>query len=346
MCTNLQPTEAEDTTYAPGATACCSSGGDHELMDKPTRGSVNDSFGQTEPPKLPGKIIPSEKVVFGGYGREPGKFLRNSGAVVSPDNEIFVNDVHNKRIQVFSMSGVFLRLFRTAMVGANGREYDIQPCDVAMDAEGYLWVLGQRVYRTSALFVIKYSREGVALTMFDLQRWGWYPNIAVDTGNDIIVVEASAEIFMFRPDGELLRSFQLKQETEVRRFGREQGTDVESVAIDKEGNILVTDPSLTSPWVHVYNQSGHWLFKFGGFGQGEGELKHPQGVCVDAIGRILVVDWGNRRVDMFTSRGEFVRTVVKITHPWGIAVGPAGQLVVTSVQDSTVTVFPRQMLFP
>ncbi|KAI8502746.1 hypothetical protein Bbelb_194480 [Branchiostoma belcheri] len=50
--------------------------------------------------------------------------------------------------------------------------------------------------------------------------------------------------------------------------------------------------------------------------------------------------------DMFTYRGKFVRTVVNIPNPWGIALGPEGQLVVANTKDNTVTIFPRDLVFP
>ncbi|XP_035677259.1 uncharacterized protein LOC118416278 [Branchiostoma floridae] len=338
-------TEAEDTTYAPDVDGCCSSG--VGFVPKPTMETANDSSGQTEPPGLPGcvgKIVPSEKIVFGGKGQKPGKFIRNTGVAVSADHEIFVNDMYNQRIQVYSMDGTFLRLFKTEMPGANGRVLPIQPCDVAMDGEGNVLVLGQKVFSSSALFVLKYSLGGDLMTMFDVQCGGSYPNIAVDARNNNIFVEASNKILTFQPNGKLLRSFKTIPGTKSRRFGGKQGMEVESVAVDEEGNIVVTESTFSSPWVHVYSPFGHRLVIFGGFGPGKGELKHPQGICTDTCGHILVSDWGNKRVDMFTSRGEFVRTVVNITHSYGLAVGPGGQLVVTSVINSTVTIFPTRMV--
>ncbi|KAI8496238.1 hypothetical protein Bbelb_260790 [Branchiostoma belcheri] len=53
-----------------------------------------------------------DRITFGGAGYGPGKF-QTAGLAVSSTNEIFVTDEHNKRIQVFSMEGVFLRSFST-----------------------------------------------------------------------------------------------------------------------------------------------------------------------------------------------------------------------------------------
>ena len=39
---------------------------------------------------------------------------------------------------------------------------------------------------------------------------------------------------------------------------------------------------------------------------GDGQLKRPSGVAVDQSGNILVTDWGNERVQIFDSGGNFV----------------------------------------
>ncbi|KAI8484865.1 hypothetical protein Bbelb_374620 [Branchiostoma belcheri] len=74
-----------------------------------------------------------------------------------------------------------------------------------------------------------------------------------------------------------------------------------------------------------------------------GSLQHPasQSICLDTSGRIIVANSKDNRVDMFTSQGEFVHTIAIITYPRGIAMGPCGELVVTSTSTNTVTIFPR-----
>jgi DNA-binding beta-propeller fold protein YncE len=45
---------------------------------------------------------------------------------------------------------------------------------------------------------------------------------------------------------------------------------------------------------------------WGSFGRGDGEFQLPQGVAVDRSGRVYVADWGNRRIQTFTSEGRFL----------------------------------------
>jgi len=65
------------------------------------------------------EYVTPERIVFGGKGASPGNFSGPSGMAVSADNEIVVADVHNRRVQVFSTEGVFLRLFPAALPGTS-----------------------------------------------------------------------------------------------------------------------------------------------------------------------------------------------------------------------------------
>eukprot|EP00058_Branchiostoma_floridae_P021053 XP_002606543.1 hypothetical protein BRAFLDRAFT_102540 [Branchiostoma floridae] len=181
--------------------------------------------------------------------------------------------------------------------------------------------------------VVQYSGEGLPVATFAVPRLAWFPRISVNArDNNRIIVVASDEILVFKPAD---RSFK-------RSFGKEEGKEPHYVTTDKDGNILVTDASESSlSLVHVYDHNGRCLFSFG-------TGSKPRGICTDPLGHIFVATSANNegRVDMFTSRGEFVRTVVNVTNPWGIAIGPGGQLVVTNSFDDIVTIFPRRMVFP
>ncbi|CAH1248470.1 TRIM3 [Branchiostoma lanceolatum] len=324
-CTSPKPIAIADITFTSGPTGCCSS-----ISTPP---AVSNSSQREE---NTGKKV--ERIIFGGKGEAPGKFKCNYGVAVSAENEIYVTDLFNKRIQVFSMDGVFIRLFLTAVPG-EGR-VRIYPVSVAIDmASGYLWVLGSRVLFHPDAKVVQYSWDGLPTKTFDVSLLSQnpHPNIAIDVRHNRVIVGEGDTIMVFQPNGSLLQGFEVlnKEMTNTR---------IRGVISDSEGNILLTD------WyksVKNYSHSGEKMFQFGSYGRNKGQLNLPTGLCVDTLGRIIVVNRGSNRVDMFTSRGEFVRTVANVDSPWGIAVGPGGQLVVTatSVTNSTVTILPHRVVF-
>ncbi|XP_019618785.1 PREDICTED: uncharacterized protein LOC109465788 [Branchiostoma belcheri] len=263
------------------------------------------------------------KVTFGGKGSEPGKFSDPRGVVVSPSNEIFVADTDNRRVQVHSMKGGYLRHFPTVVPGTEDR--DMGPSDISMDSNGTLWVVGRG---WAADHVVQYSTDGTAMAGFQLRESILLRGIAVDMRTNHILVTDTVrhEVEVFRPDGSL-----------VRRFGQGEMIGPQYITVDGEGNILVSD--WRNDTVYVFDESGKFLFKFGGAGSGEGQLKYPRGICTDRAGNIIVADHWNERVQIFTRHGEYLRSFSTESRPYGQAVGPEGQLVVTSLENQTVTVF-------
>ncbi|KAI8493410.1 hypothetical protein Bbelb_288070 [Branchiostoma belcheri] len=286
-------------------------------------------------PHHTGGDVKPEMITFGGHGKEPGKFLIGGyGAfevAVSADNEIFVTDRDNKRVQVFSMNGTYRRLFPTVVPVENMKMF---PVSVALDVgPGYLWVLGKRRLYYSEGHVVQYSKNGQPIKKFDVSlRSAFYHVIAMDVRNNKVIVGDGPRITMFDPNGSRFWSSNVRT---AFGFG--------GVISDKEGNILLTDGQET---VLKYNQSRVKIFEFGTDGKAKGQLKSPKGICLDSSGHIILANTGNNRVDMFTSTGEFVRTIVDIKYPWGVAMGPCGELVVTSSYYETVTIIPRHMVHP
>ncbi|KAI8506312.1 hypothetical protein Bbelb_157390 [Branchiostoma belcheri] len=294
-----------------------------------------------------------EKITFGGRGRDAaGKFLSISGVAVSADSEIFVTDFGNQLVQVFSMNGAYLRLFPTRVPGESRKMQRMHPSSVAFDVDpGYLWVLGSVATRHGGgdsgtihgyMYVVQYSTEGQPRKKFN----PWFTTlsrddrirkpgvIAMDTRNNQVIVGEGDTIRLFHRNGTLYRCFKGLNNYKARRTG------IGGIALDKKGNILLTDGHES---IKTYSPSGVKICEFGTIGGAKGRLRFPVGVCVDTSGHIIVANSGHNRVDMFTSQGEFVRTIVGMKKPGAIAMGPDGQLVVTCTD--TVTIFPRRMVF-
>ncbi|KAI8515162.1 hypothetical protein Bbelb_077530 [Branchiostoma belcheri] len=275
-------------------------------------------------------------IVFGGMGTEPGRFQGPTGVAVgsASGGEIFVADEHNRRVSVHAADGTFLRLFPALLPGMTFRT--MTPHDVAMETPAALWVVG-RSWRGD--HVVKYSRTGEVLGGFSLNQTESHRGIAFDSqrGN-VYVTEAAttaerSRVVVTRADGTLVRT--LVHPAMPAPYG---------VAIDEvSGRCYVSDVSAHS--ILVFDNFGNFLFKFGSYGVDKGQLSRPSGICTAGPGHLIVASQTLRRVELFTTAGEYVRTVTaSVNTPDGVAVGPGGRLVVTDSAHDLVVIFPMYLL--
>ncbi|KAI8497862.1 hypothetical protein Bbelb_245140 [Branchiostoma belcheri] len=295
-------------------------------------------------------------ITFGGHGKvwknklkvvwkkqkKPlyGKFNYVSGLAVSSTNELFVADPWNRRIQVFSMKGDFLR------------SLDIKnkkPCDIAMDQNDTLWVLLTDVpknvitkSKSSKNSIYRYSREDLILEKFQCTKsLQSTDKLALDTlSDDIIMISRAVKKLVKVKSGSAGRFN--KDSCTLQPFSGKELKKPSHVAVDKEGNIYITEEQ--NHKVLKYDRNGTYISSFGHTGdESSNHLKSPWGICVDSLGRIIVADWGNNRVEMFTAEGEYIRSIANVRQPLRVAIGREGQLIV-SCRDHYVTIFPKSSL--
>ncbi|XP_078661424.1 uncharacterized protein LOC144905572 [Branchiostoma floridae x Branchiostoma belcheri] len=268
-----------------------------------------------------------KKVRFGGSGSGRGEFIGPSGVAVSQDNEVYIADFSNSRIQVFTMDGVYIREFTITLPGETGKK--LQPWDVAVDRNDNLWVVGDD-------HVVQYSREGTCLATIDLPY--------VQHFRGIIVSMATEQVIVTEYDGQNGRLRVFNQDgSEVGTYGAGHRSPMPwqpcYVTVDGEGNILVTDGN--NHRVHVLDREGNFKFKFGSWGSDKSQLKNPMGICVDGMGNI-VADSGNRCVKVFDSQGRFLSYIGSgMKYPAAVTVSPGGDVLVTDWFDHTVSVWTQ-----
>ncbi|XP_078661216.1 uncharacterized protein LOC144905421 [Branchiostoma floridae x Branchiostoma belcheri] len=268
------------------------------------------------------------KVSFGGSGSGRGEFNCPLGVAVSHDNEVYIADYWNSRIQVFTMDGVYIREFTTTLPGGTGEK--LKPEDVAVDRNDNLWVVGDE-------HVVQYSREGTCLATIDLPYVKYLRGITVSMATEQVIVteydDQKGRLRVFNQDGSEVGTYGSGHRSPEPWWPR-------YVTVDGEGNILVTD--VINHCVHVLDREGNFKFAFGSEGSDESQLKHPQGICVDGKGNIIVADKGNGCVKMFDSQGRFLCDIGSgMKKPQAVTVSPGGDVVVTHLADDTVSVWTQ-----
>ncbi|MEA3459633.1 MAG: TIGR03663 family protein, partial [Chloroflexota bacterium] len=128
------------------------------------------------------------------------------------------------------------------------------------------------------------------------------------------------------------------------------------IAVDEEGSVYVADT-----WNHriqKFDSEGRFLTQWGVFGNTDGTLGTggvfwgPRGIAVDEKGNIYVTDTGNKRVQKFTSEGEFLgqwgglgSEPGKFDEPVGIAIDEEGCIYVADAWNRRVQKFDKGFNF-
>jgi sugar lactone lactonase YvrE len=116
-----------------------------------------------------------------------------------------------------------------------------------------------------------------------------------------------------------------------------------AIGFGPNGDVFVSDGYVNSRVVQ-FSADGRFLRIFGGKkGAGPGELDTPHGVAVDAQGRIVVADSGNKRLAVFAKDGAFLKSIPAPSRG-GIATTPDGTIYVSDVNAGAVTVLRHDQI--
>ena len=135
------------------------------------------------------------------------------------------------------------------------------------------------------------------------------------------------KVDILSPAGELL-----KTDIEDAKDGRYTATYSPQCAGQHRVEIHVNGQPLTgSPWVVQVPHRYQFAFRYGLTGKGRGEFNKPQGIAVsDKTGTIAVADNQNKRIQMFTSDGNFVREIKLKNKSSSLAFTESGDVIALS----------------
>jgi sugar lactone lactonase YvrE len=80
-----------------------------------------------------------------------------------------------------------------------------------------------------------------------------------------------------------------------------------NVAVDKEGNVYVTDTMNNR--VEIFDADGNFISLFGKHGDGPGDFARPKGIAIDSDGHIWVADQIQDRLQVFNREGQLLAFV-------------------------------------
>jgi DNA-binding beta-propeller fold protein YncE len=263
-------------------------------------------------------LTPTFSSNFGSSGTGNGQFNQPTGIAVNPINgNLVVPDEGNNRVEVFNEKGEYLSQFGT--LGAGNGQFN-QPRGAAVDSKGNIWVVDTGNNR-----VQKFNEKGEYQSQFGTKGTGngqftAPKNLAVDSKGNVWVADSgNKRIEKFNEKGEYVLQFSA-------------GTNPIGVAVDSKGNVWTANDNETGA-IEEHNEKGESVQKFASRGEGNGQVREPKRLAVDANGYIWVPDALNNRVEVFNEKGEYVTKFgsfgsgsEQMSYPVGIAVDPRGNV--------------------
>ena len=157
--------------------------------------------------------------------------------------------------------------------------------------------------------------------------------VKTDDGHVIVCDEGDKKVKVISPDGkELLLAFSAP-DSEVSP----------SFPCYYRGRFFVS--YMRAHCVKVYDKEGVFLYNIGSEGCGEGQLRYPEGLCVDSFGNLIVCDVSSSHenlhdgvLKMFTLDGTFLTSFGedKIKVPWIVCACNNGDLLVADLLEDSV----------
>ena len=243
------------------------------------------------------------------------------GITANDSNEIFVSDMNNNRIVVFNENGEFIRSF--------GKNFLNCPNGVLCDNMGRIFVTSRN---DNKIFVFGQSGEYIS-TFHNGSSLSEPRGISIDADRNLVVCDTRNKcVRFFSPEGNNFKTI---------GAGRLR---IPFNCVCHKGKLFVSDRG--AHLIKVYNSNGRFLYEFGTYGTGDGELNHPTGLTVDKMGHLLVCSLHNHRVQVFTLDGKFVakfgeygQELGQIFSPSSVSVLKSGRIVVCEFENNRIQIF-------
>ena len=256
---------------------------------------------------------------FGSTGKGQGEFDKPWDIAVSEKTgTIAVADTKNKKIQMFSSDGNFLRNIvpnRKPSSLAFTETGDVLACFPEGDNKLSLFTEGGQFIRhindshLKAPIHLFVRSDGLLIT----RNWG------------------ENKINVLSPDGKAL----------LLSFSTPGCDSIPCCAVYYQDKFFVSNSG--AHWVKVFNNTGVYLYDIGSKGSGDGQLSRPTGLVFDKFNHLIVCDRGNKRLQLFTLEGKFVTKIegqfFENSNLCNAAVSSNGHLFVTDLNKNCIYVF-------
>ncbi len=266
----------------------------------------------------------------------PFQLIRTYGVGVDSKGKIYAADQAVGAVFIFDPETKNVELI------GNGKQANFAVIvGVALDDNDRLFVSDAKLHHV-LVFSPKHEQEAAIGTEvlvrpggIALDRENRFLYVA-DTGQDVIDVFDADTFKLLRQIGKPSKKH---NQTDPGTFSLP-----ECVAVDKDGNVYVTDTFNNR--VEIFDADGGFISTFGKNGDGPADLERPKGIAIDGDGHIWVVDDAQDRVKVFNNEGRLLIYMGghgyypgQFMGAWGIAIDKLNRVVVSETYPGRVQMF-------
>lgn len=299
---------------------------------------------------------------IGSYGTGNGQFANPMDMTIDGTGKKYIADYSNNRVQILNGDNSFNLKFG---VGGTANGQFNGPYGVAVDT------IHSRIY------VVDSGNHRIqAFDMSGNFQWGmgsgtqWFagtsaPSPASGSGSKyfnnpvgIAVNPSLNKLYVTDTGNDRVCIIDLSTYSTTTFGSRRQGVDgkflrAAGLDIDANGNLFAMD--IFNSTVQVFDSSGAYLRKMGGYGSGQGQLNYPNGITLDSSGKVNVVDSFNSRITIFNndgtspstgwSFGSFGSGNGQFNNPMYMAIDTNGRYLVAEWNNNRVSIFNADKSF-
>lgn len=256
----------------------------------------------------------------------PNTFYRPTELALDSQDNIYIIDGGNQRVQKFDKDGNFLLTWGGPGAGDGQFLFHVPPAhygSITVDKDGYVYVADHhnriQKFDSNGNFLMKFGDTGYP----DGEFYTLY-GVATDEEGNIYTTDGTKyEIQKFSKQGEFLHKW------EVPSCNPGGISSPYNLVVNGQEQVYVTNQS--GNCVQKFDNQGNLLQQWGDLGNAEGQFNKPLSIALDAQGNLYVSDNENSRIQKFDPDGNFLAAYGPFEYPVGIAVDSEGYVYLVEI---------------